>query len=129
MNYEPDRFLANFRIEAGLKPKAEHYGGWESESLTGHSLGHYLSACSMMYKTTDNKEFLNRVNYIVDELDTIQKANGGRYIGAFKDGEKFSRRIAKGDIRSAGLIYGIWAPIYTAQDNDGIDRCLQVVWK
>ena len=50
LNYEPDRFLANFRIEAGLKPKAEHYGGWESESLTGHSLGHYLSACSMMYK-------------------------------------------------------------------------------
>jgi len=41
LNYEPDRFLANFRIEAGLKPKAEHYGGWESASLTGHSLGHY----------------------------------------------------------------------------------------
>lgn len=115
LNYEPDRFLANFRIEAGLKPKAEHYGGWESESLTGHSLGHYLSACSMMYKTTDNKEFLNRVNYIVAELDTIQKANGGRYIGAFKDGEKiFEEEIAKGDIRSAGFdLNGIWAPIYT----------------
>jgi len=115
LNYEPDRFLANFRIEAGLKPKAEHYGGWESESLTGHSLGHYLSACSMMYKTTGNDEFLNRVNYIVDELDTVQKANGGRYIGAFKDGKKiFEEEIAKGNIRSAGFdLNGIWAPIYT----------------
>jgi DUF1680 family protein len=115
LNYEPDRFLANFRIEAGLKPKAEHYGGWESESLTGHSLGHYLSACSMMYKTTDNKEFLNRVNYIVDELDTIQRANGGGYIGAFKDGKKiFEEEIARGNIRSAGFdLNGIWSPIYT----------------
>ena len=49
------------------------------------------------------------------ELDTIQKANGGRYIGAFKDGKKiFEEEIAKGDIRSAGFdLNGIWAPIYT----------------
>jgi DUF1680 family protein len=113
--YEPDRFLAHFRIRAGLKPKAEHYGGWEGESLTGHSLGHYMSACAMMYKTTGNKEFLNRVNYIVNELDTIQKAIGNGYIGAFENGKKtFEEQIAKGDIRSAGFdLNGIWAPIYT----------------
>ena len=29
LNYEPDRFLARFRMEAGLEPKAEHYHGWE----------------------------------------------------------------------------------------------------
>lgn len=27
LNYEPDRLLAKFRSEAGLKPKAEHYKG------------------------------------------------------------------------------------------------------
>ncbi|MCA1745017.1 MAG: glycoside hydrolase family 127 protein, partial [Bacteroidales bacterium] len=75
LNYEPDRLLAHFRERAGLEPKEEHYGGWEGESLTGHSLGHYLSACAMMYQSSGNEEFLRRVNYIVDELDEVQKAD------------------------------------------------------
>ncbi|MGQ1891085.1 beta-L-arabinofuranosidase domain-containing protein [Thermophagus sp. OGC60D27] len=115
LNYEPDRFLAHFREQAGLKPKAEHYGGWEGESLTGHSLGHYLSACSMMYRTTGNDEFLKRVIYIVNELDAVQQATGDGYIGAFENGKKiFEEEIAKGEIRSAGFdLNGIWAPVYT----------------
>ena len=44
---EPDRLLSEFRAHAGLKPKGEKYGGWESSGLAGHTLGHYLSACSM----------------------------------------------------------------------------------
>ena len=55
MRLEPDRLLAQFRVEAGLEPKAKPYGGWESPaqpgktwSLAGHSLGHYLSALSLM---------------------------------------------------------------------------------
>ena len=115
LNYEPDRLLAHFREQAGLEPKAEHYGGWEGESLTGHSLGHYLSACAMMYKTTGKEEFLRRVNYIIDELDEVQTADGDGYIGAFENGkEVFEEEIAKGEIRSAGFdLNGIWAPIYT----------------
>lgn len=115
LNYEPDRLLAHFREQAQLKPKAQHYGGWEGESLTGHSLGHYLSACSMMYKTTGNEEFLKRVNYIVNELDTVQKVHGDGYLGAFDNGKKiFEEEIANGNIRSAGFdLNGIWAPIYT----------------
>jgi DUF1680 family protein len=52
LRYEPDRFLAWFRKEAGLKPKAQVYGSWESQQIAGHSLGHYLSACSLMYQAT-----------------------------------------------------------------------------
>jgi len=65
---EPDRLLSDFRTHAGLQPKAQRYGGWESEGLAGHTLGHYLSACSMAYASTGNEEFRKRVNYIVDEL-------------------------------------------------------------
>ena len=72
LNYEPDRLLAKFRSEAGLKPKAEAYGGWEAMTIAGHSLGHYLSACALMYQTTGDQRFLDRVNYIVAELDTCQ---------------------------------------------------------
>ena len=52
LTYEPDRLLSKFFTEAGLKPKAEHYMGLENETIAGHSLGHYLSACAMMYQTT-----------------------------------------------------------------------------
>lgn len=115
LNYEPDRLLARFRIEAGLEPKAEAYGGWEGQSLAGHSLGHYLSACTLMYQTTGNIEFEKRVDYIVNELDTIQHHNRDGYLGAFTNGKKiFEEEIAKGEIRSQGFdLNGIWAPFYT----------------
>jgi len=115
MNYEPDRLLAKFYIETGLKPKAYHYMGWENEMLAGHSLGHYLSACSMMYQTTGDNRFLERVNYIVDELGRLQEADGDGYIGAFTEGKKiFEEEVAKGDIRSRGFdLNGIWSPFYT----------------
>jgi len=115
LNYEPDRLLSRFYSEAGLKPKAEQYMGWEKESLAGHSLGHYLSACSMMYQTTGDSRFLERVNYIISELKTLQDKDGKGYIGAFPKGKKiFEDEIAKGDIRSQGFdLNGIWSPIYT----------------
>ena len=76
LNYEPDRLLSKFYSEAGLKPKADHYLGWENETIAGHSLGHYLSACSMMYQTTGDKRFIERVNYIVNELKYLQDKDG-----------------------------------------------------
>ena len=45
--------LHNFRVNAGLEPKAPVYGGWESEEpwvsirCHGHTLGHYLTAASL----------------------------------------------------------------------------------
>lgn len=113
--YEPDRLLAKFHIEAGLEPKAEHYGGWENQTLAGHSLGHYLSACALMYKTTGDSAFLERVNYIINELTDCQIALGSGYLGAVPGVKKiFEEEIAKGDIRAKGFdLNGIWAPIYT----------------
>lgn len=115
LGYEPDRLLSKFYSEAGLKPKAEHYMGWEDETIAGHSLGHYLSACSMMYQTTGDKRFLERVNYIVSELKYLQDADGDGYIGAFPKGKKIlTEEVSKGDIRSQGFdLNGIWVPFYT----------------
>ena len=115
LNYEPDRLLSKFYAEAGLKPKAEHYMGWENETIAGHSLGHYLSACSMMYQTIGDKRFLDRVNYIVSELKYLQDADGKGYIGAFPNGKKILEdEVAKGNIRSQGFdLNGIWVPFYT----------------
>jgi len=117
LNYEPDRFLATFRLEAGLEPKAEHYGGWEDyprRNLNGHSIGHYMTALTLMYQTTGDKQFLDRLNYIVDELAICQEASGDGYLGALPDAKKvFEEEVARGDIRSAGFdLNGYWAPFY-----------------
>ncbi|MCF8346196.1 MAG: glycoside hydrolase family 127 protein [Bacteroidales bacterium] len=115
LNYDPDRLLAKFRLEAGLKAKAPHYEGWESNTVAGHSLGHYLSAISMMYQTTGDEQFLDRVNYIVEELKLAQEADGDGYLGAFPDGKRIlEEEVANGDIRSQGFdLNGIWVPYYT----------------
>ncbi|MCA1758064.1 MAG: glycoside hydrolase family 127 protein [Bacteroidales bacterium] len=117
LDYEPDRLLATFRLEAGLEPKAEHYGGWEDyprRNLNGHSLGHYMTALTLMYKSSGEQEFLDRLNYIIDELAIIQEADGDGYIGALPGAKKvFEEEVAKGEIRSAGFdLNGYWAPFY-----------------
>src|SRR3982751_279190 len=71
---KPDRLLYRFCKNAGLPPKDSIYGGWESEGVSGHTLGHYLSACAMMYASTNNKAFKDRVDYMVSELARCQVA-------------------------------------------------------
>ena len=39
LSLEPDRFLSRYREFAGLKAKAEAYGGWEQATISGHSCG------------------------------------------------------------------------------------------
>ena len=115
LNYEPDRFLAKFRIEAGLEPKQEHYHGWEDNTIAGHSLGHYLTAICLMYESTGNQEFRDRAIYITDELHLCQEADGEGYIGAFPGGKKIlEQEVAKGNIKARGFnLNGIWVPYYT----------------
>jgi DUF1680 family protein len=110
LQLEPDRFLHTFRLTAGLPTDAEPYGGWEEPDcqLRGHSLGHYLSACSMMYVATDEKIFKTRVDYMVTELAKCQDAlpsqgyNPG-FLSAYP--ESFFDRVDRRD--------SVWAPYYT----------------
>ncbi|MBT7067799.1 MAG: glycosyl hydrolase [Verrucomicrobia bacterium] len=111
---EPDRFLAKFRLEAGLEQKAAHYEGWESMGVSGHSLGHYLTACSLAWASTKRSDFLERVTYIVEELAECQQAHGDGYVSAIPEGKKAYTDIAAGDLRSGGFdLNGIWVPNYT----------------
>jgi uncharacterized protein len=92
LQLEPDRMLHNFRVNAGLKPKAPVYGGWESVGpwieikCHGHTLGHYLTACSLMFASTGDTRFRQRVDYIVYDLKACQKAGRTGLICAFPDG-------------------------------------------
>src|SRR3954471_21572626 len=74
LELQPDRMLAYLRERAGLKAKAEGYGGWDGpgRQLTGHIAGHYLSAVSLMYAATGDARFKERADEVVAELQNIQ---------------------------------------------------------
>ena len=111
---DPDRLLSGFRKNAGLTPKGIIYGGWEGDGLAGHSLGHYLSAISMQYASSKNPVFLQKANYIVDELAECQKARKNGYLGAFSNEDKIWGELAKGNVKTGGFdLNGGWAPWYT----------------
>ncbi|RJP61846.1 MAG: glycosyl hydrolase [Ignavibacteriales bacterium] len=114
LQIDPDRLLSWFYKEAGLSPKAEAYRGWERETIAGHSLGHYLSACAMTYASTQDERLKEKVNYILNELEVCQKKNGNGFVAAFPNGQKVFDEIEKGEIRSKGFdLNGIWVPWYT----------------
>ncbi|MBW4331643.1 glycoside hydrolase family 127 protein [Stakelama sp. CBK3Z-3] len=123
MRLSPDRLLHNFRLYAGLEPKGEIYGGWESDTIAGHTLGHYLSALALTHAQTGDEEACERANYIVDELALAQEKRGTGYVGALQrkrkdgsvvDGEEIFPEIMGGDIRSGGFdLNGAWSPLYT----------------
>lgn len=125
LEIEPDRLLSEFRAHAGLTPKAAKYGGWESSGLAGHTLGHYLSACSMEYASTGDTAFLHRVNYIVGELAVCAAARAAKvvppgmismrgYVGAIPREDSLWSEVAAGHIRSHGFdLDGAWSPWYT----------------
>jgi DUF1680 family protein len=118
---EPDRLLHNFRKHAGLVPRAAAYGGWEGDTIAGHSLGHYLSGCSLMYAQTGDPTCRERVLYIARELRLCQQASGDGYVAGFtrkrdgqiEDGKLLFAELLRGDIRAAGFdLNGCWVPFY-----------------
>jgi DUF1680 family protein len=120
LQLQPDRMLAFLRQRAGLKPKAEAYGGWDGpgRNLTGHIAGHYLSAVSLMWAATGDARFKERANYMVEQLKEIQDAQGDGYIGALEDGQGVDGKqrfvdLSNGLIRSGGFdLNGLWSPWY-----------------
>ena len=110
LGIDNERLLHNFRVNAGLPSSAKPYGGWEAPDveLRGHSLGHFLSACALMYSSTGDERFKTKGDQIVTELAKIQQALPARgfhpgYLSAFP--EEFFDRV---DSRQR-----VWAPYYT----------------
>jgi uncharacterized protein len=110
LELDPERLLHNFRVTAGLPSTAQPLGGWEEPNgeLRGHSVGHFLSACGLMYAATGDVRFKDKGNLIVAELAKVQEAMPSRgfnpgFLSAYP--EEFFDRVDK-RIR-------VWAPYYT----------------
>ena len=110
LELDADRLLHNFRVTAGLPSTAQPLGGWEEPKgeLRGHSVGHYLSACALMYAATRDARFKDKAGAIVAELAKVQQAlpakgfNKG-FLSAYP--EEFFDRVDKR--------VQVWAPYYT----------------
>lgn len=105
MSLNTDKLLYHFRQRANLSQSAgiSAYGGWESSDLRGHTLGHYLSALSILYAQSGNTEAKKRINQIINTLGQVQTATGKGYLSAF-DESMLDRVESDG----SG-----WAPYYT----------------
>jgi DUF1680 family protein len=109
---EPDRLLAGFREVAGLPVKADRYGGWESMLIQGHTLGHYLTALAQAYRETQNDadsalnaDLKSRLDYIIDELELCQNANGKGFL--------FATEEKQFDVLEGTATGDCWVPWYT----------------
>ena len=108
---DPDRLLHNFRVTAGLESHAQPLGGWEAPDveLRGHSVGHYLSALSLMYATHRRRALQGRAPISSSsELAKVQAAMPSRgfhegYLSAFPEEliDRVETRVP------------VWAPYYT----------------
>ena len=113
LGLDPDRLLAPYMKEAGLKPKADNYTNWENTGLDGHIGGHYLSALSFMYAATGNSEIGARLDYFLSELLRCQNAAGDGYLCGVPNGRKMWKELAEGNIRAASFsLNDRWVPLY-----------------
>ncbi len=114
LKYDVNRFMAPYRKEAGLEPKAESYPNWSG--LDGHVGGHYLSALAMNYAATGNAELKQRMEYMLADLKECQEANaknhpewGVGYVGGVPNSAKLWADFQKGDFSS---YKSTWVPFY-----------------
>ncbi|QEC76259.1 glycoside hydrolase family 127 protein [Mucilaginibacter ginsenosidivorax] len=110
---DPDRLLAPYFTEAGLKPKKKNYGNWENTGLDGHIGGHYLSALSNMYASTHNPEMNRRLDYMLAQLKRCQDKIGSGYLGGTPGGTAMWKDIAAGKIEADTFALNKkWVPLY-----------------
>ncbi|MEZ0472160.1 beta-L-arabinofuranosidase domain-containing protein [Luteimonas salinilitoris] len=123
MRLDPGRLLHNFHVQAGLPPQGKVYGGWESDTIAGHTLGHYLSALALMHEGDGDATCKARADAIVAELKRCQQAGGDGYVAGFtrkredgtiEGGRVVFDEVSRGDIRALPFrLNGSWAPFYT----------------
>lgn len=105
LSFDTDRLLHTFRLNAGLPSTAQPLGGWEEpkSEVRGHFVGHYLSACAILYAGTKDVRLKEKAEQVVAGLAECQAKLGSGYLSAYP--EEFIDRV---EARQR-----VWAPYYT----------------
>nr|WP_208420314.1 beta-L-arabinofuranosidase domain-containing protein [Paenibacillus lupini] len=103
--FDVDRLMHTFKINAGIPSNAEPLGGWEDIEcgLRGHFAGHFLSTCAKFANADGDKLLANKAFEIIDIMELCAQPNG--YLSAFEEG--------KLDILEFEENRNVWAPYYT----------------
>lgn len=105
-----DRLMAPCYEAAGMEPKNEKYGGWESTPIAGHSIGHWLSATATMYAVTKKQALYDKLKYAVEQLAIVQDEEG--YVSGFS--KKCFQEVFTGDFEVSNFsLGGSWVPWYS----------------
>ena len=120
LSLDPERLLHNFYISAGLPPRGEMYGGWEAQGIAGHTLGHWMSAASLMVANTGDAELSAALDRTLASMARIQAAEGDGYLGGITaprggktvPGKVIFEEVRRGDIRTDWTLNAGWVPIY-----------------
>jgi len=92
LSLDPDRLLYSFRVNAGMPTTAAPYGGWMTpgRASCAEFVGHYLSACAMMYASSGDGRLKGNANQVVAGLGQCQEKLGTGYLHTKPD--NFSSR-------------------------------------
>ena len=121
LSFDIDKLLAGFRDTAGLDMKgASRYDGWEDSLIGGHTLGHYLTACSQAYRSansseTEKEQLISIIKEIVDGLKECQDAIGTGFIfgAVIKDRNNIELQFDNIEKGKANIHDEAWVPWYT----------------
>ena len=79
---DSDRLLAGFKaVSTGTNP-TNLYGGWESQNIRGHSMGHWLSAMAHAYQQAKGSDpalaaqIKTKLDDVITKLKTYQLSSG-----------------------------------------------------
>lgn len=110
MDLDVDRLLYSFRVNAGLPAPGEPYGGWEAPDceLRGHFVGHYLTACALMYSAAGDEELKKRGDAIVAAFAECQEASPKQ---GYNEG--YLSAYPESLINRWEACQPVWAPYYT----------------
>ncbi|KAK9804537.1 hypothetical protein WJX73_005941 [Symbiochloris irregularis] len=100
-----DDLLLTYRLNAELPAPGKAFtGSWEDPTceIRGQFMGHYLSALATLSAYTGNSSIGERGDYLISELQKVQKKLGTGYLSAFPF-EHFDRLEA---------LQPTWAPFY-----------------
>ena len=121
LSLDVDRLLAPVAYSAGASTDtSKYYGGWEAykyrtysgTGISGHSLGHWMSAAATMYAATGDTAVKEKLDYAVDKLEEYQEIDGTGYIGGVQKSGLVN--ALNGTLKvSAFDLNGYWVPWYS----------------
>jgi uncharacterized protein len=103
-----DRLMAGFKAVSAGTTATNLYGGWESQSIRGHSMGHWLSAVAHAYQQAQGSDptlagqIKTKLDDVISKLKSYQLSSGFL----------FATPMSQFDDFDAGT-GSTWVPYYT----------------